>query len=242
MEPKAVLFDLDGVLADTIESHYLTWKEVAARLEVPFSPEISRKLHGLSRRNVLEALLGGRQLPEDQVSDLLDLKNELFVDYIKEMGPKDLLPGALELLRQLRAAGIASGVSSSSANVHVIVAKLGIGEFIQAIGDRYRVANLKPAPDVFLYTAAALGRSPQECVVIEDSEAGVAAGHAAGMCVIGIGRPGLLPSADAVFPDLRAVTLEDLAEVYTRWRDPAGAESQGIQPQRSLGNELPLEG
>ena len=241
MEPKAVLFDLDGVLADTIGPHYRTWKEVAARLGVPFSPEINRKLHGLSRRGVLEALLGERRLPENEASDLMDLKNDLFVEYIKEMGPKDLLPGALELLSQLREAGIAIGIASSSANAHVIIARLGIGPFIQAIGDRYGVTDLKPAPDIFLYTAAALGRSPQDCVVIEDSEAGVAAGRAARMCVIGIGRPGALAPAHAVFPDLKAVTLEVLGEVYTRWRGRIETAAPRTRPQRNAGNDLRLQ-
>ncbi|MGE5249348.1 MAG: beta-phosphoglucomutase [Bacteroidota bacterium] len=229
MEPKAVIFDMDGVLADTVEPHYRSWKAVADRLGIPFAPEDNDKLRGLSRRDCLEALLDGRQLPEDRMFDLLDLKNDLFIESIRDMGPQDLLPGALSLLRELKEAGIHVGIASSSANVHVIIAKLEIGEYIEAIGDRYMARKLKPEPDLFLHTAALLQVPPAACLVIEDSEAGVQAGRAAGMCVIGVGSGTLAARADGFFPGLEAATLDKLRDAYARWRG-----------QKAAGTDRPL--
>ena len=115
-------------------------------------------------------------------------------------------------------AGIPIGVASSSENTKLILKKLGIREFISAVSDKNNVQDAKPNPDVFLYTAAQLKVNPANCVVIEDGEAGVEAGQAAGMCVIGLGPESRVGEAQAVFPDLSAVTLNSLQEVYEEWR------------------------
>jgi beta-phosphoglucomutase len=234
MELKAGIFAMDGVLADTIEYHYRSWKEVACRLGIAFSREEHDRLRGLSRRSALEVLLAGRKLSEDQVFELLELKNAVFLEFIKEMGPQDLLPGVFELFHQLHAAEIRLGISSSSANAHVIIEKLGLGEFVGAIGDRYRVANLKPEPDIFLYTASALDVPPQGCIVLEGSLAGIRAARAAGMCAIGVGGlPGMASETQTIFPSLADVRLVDLREIYQRWFGEMFSAGRVLRPEQT---------
>lgn len=101
------------------------------------------------------------------------------------------------------------GVASSSRNVRPVLNHLGIAGFIDAMGDGASVSKPKPEPDIFLYTASSLRVKPRQCMVVEDSEAGVKAGLAAGMCVVGIGPAARLRGAHALFPDLSNVKLID---------------------------------
>jgi beta-phosphoglucomutase len=219
MEIKAVIFDMDGVLVDTIEYHHRSWKKIATELGISFSRNDGNRLRGLSRVDSLEILLAGRQISEEMTLEILQRKNDYFIDSLKSLGPQDLLPGVLRLLHELRAAHVSIGISSSSGNVRWMIDKLKINEFIEAIGDRYSVSNLKPDPEVFFYTASALGVAPQNCLVIEDAQAGIQAGQAAGMCVVGVGQPALTGKAHASFPTLATVTVKDLQRIYLLWRN-----------------------
>ncbi len=215
---KAVIFDMDGVLVDTVEYHYLSWKKITSELGIPFSREDNDQLRGLSRRSSFKRLVGDLQISEEEMAEWLVRKNEYFMDYIRDLDSLELLPGVYDLFQELNLAGIPIGVSSSSENTKLILKKLGIREFINAVGDKNNVQYAKPHPEVFLFTAAQLNVEPSGCVVIEDGEAGVEAGQAAGMCVVGLGPESRVGEAQAVFPDLSAVTLNSLQEVYEAWR------------------------
>lgn len=215
---KAVIFDMDGVLTATDEYHYRSWKKVSDDFGLPFSRNDNEKLRGLTRRKSLEVLLVGRSIPEKQKRMMLKKKNAYFLEFLDNIGPEDMLPGVLALLRELRQAGVRIGVASSSRNVHPVLGRLGITGFVEAIGDGASVRNPKPAPDIFLYTACTLQVKPQECLVLEDSEAGVKAGLAAGMCVVALGQQARLSKAHAIFADLKKVKLIDLVHIYQSWR------------------------
>jgi beta-phosphoglucomutase len=241
MELEAVIFDLDGVLANTIEYHYQSWKEVARHIGIRFSREDNDRLRGLSRRSSLDVLLAGRNVSEDKLYELLEMKNDLFIQSIKNMGPQDLQPGVAALFAELHSARIPIGVASSSANVHLVIEKLGLGEYIAAVGDRYKVVKLKPEPDIFLYTASALGRTPVACIVIEDSIAGIQAAHAAGMCVLAVdsvSRAG--ERADAYYDSLEQVTLKTLRDIHRRWMETGPARSSGLEPEKKVENRIDL--
>ncbi len=210
MTIRAFLFDLDGVLTDTSEFHYLGWKRLADELGVPFDRQDNEALRGVSRRESLLLLLKGHPASEEQLAEWMERKNRYYVDYIHQMTPGDMLPGALELLKELRQAGYLTAIVSSSKNTPVVLERLQIGELVDAVVDGNAPAASKPAPDLFLLAAEKLGLPPHQCVVVEDAAAGIDAGKAAGMLTIGLGPRERVGHADRVFPSLAGVRLAHL--------------------------------
>lgn len=201
---EAVIFDLDGVLTDTAQAHYRAWKRLADEIGAPFSPQDNEHLKGVGRRESLDLLLGlaGMDLPLEQRARLADRKNGYYLAEIANLGPADLLPGARAALTQTRAAGLKTALASASRNAPQILRQLGICEFFDAIAEPVAERRSKPAPDLFLAAATALGVAPARCLGVEDSRAGVAAIRAAGMACIGVGDPLVLHEADLVIPDM----------------------------------------
>jgi kojibiose phosphorylase len=228
MRLMAVIFDMDGVLTDTVESHFRSWQQVCAQYCVPFTRRDNEKLLGLTRRASLEAILDGRSFPEEQIQEMLRLKNRYFLELIEGMTPRNLLPGVEELLVELGAAGTRIGVASASRNVRVVLRKLGIAHYMQALNDGTSPARSKPAPDAFLSTAHALKVEPTACLAIEDSRAGVQAALLAGMCAVGIGPQDRVGQAQKVFPCLLGVHLADLERIYEKWRAAQAARRLGV--------------
>jgi beta-phosphoglucomutase len=207
---KGVIFDLDGVLTDTAEYHYRGWQKLADEEGIPFDREANEALRGVSRRESLLRILGERKYTEEQLQDMMDRKNRYYVDSIEEISPKDLLPGAIALLDELRSAGIKIAIGSASKNAKTVIEHLGIADKIDAIADGYSVQQSKPAPDLFLYTAKQLGLEPSQCVVIEDAASGVEAAKAAGMRSVGLGPSERVGAAHVVLPSLEGVSWADL--------------------------------
>jgi beta-phosphoglucomutase len=184
---RAVIFDLDGVITDTAEFHYLGWQRLADEDGIPFDRDANERLRGLSRRESLLAMLGDREVPEDELAAMMERKNGYYVDSLGEMGPQDALPGAVELVEDARARGLAVAIGSSSKNASLVLDKLGLTDRFDAIADGHSVETAKPAPDLFLAAAELLGVEPAACIVIEDAASGVDAALAAGMTAVGVG-------------------------------------------------------
>jgi beta-phosphoglucomutase len=210
---RAVLFDLDGVLTDTSEYHYLAWKRLADELGIPFDRKDNEALRGVSRRESLVLLLKGRPATEEEMQEWMDRKNRYYVESISQMTPDNLLPGALDLLHELRENGYKTAIVSSSKNTPMVLERLNIAGLMDAVVDGNAPARSKPAPDLFLLAAERLGVSPQECLVVEDAAAGIDAAHAAGMRTLGLGPNERVGHADLVLPDLNGVHLSDLKPV-----------------------------
>ena len=202
---KAFVFDLDGVLTDTAEYHYLAWKRMAEEEGISFNRQDNEQLRGVSRRASLELVLKGRALPEEIIQELMDRKNGYYRDYIKTITEKDLLPGAEELLTSLKAGGYKLALASASKNAPMVVERLGIEPYFAVIAHGGSVEKTKPAPDLFLYTAEKLGLKARYCVVVEDAAAGIEAAKAAGMATIGIGPPERVGAADFCFPSVAEI-------------------------------------
>jgi beta-phosphoglucomutase len=211
---RGFIFDLDGVITDTAEYHFKAWKRLADELGLPFSREDNEKLRGIPRRESLMMILKGKQLSEAEIQALMDRKNGYYLEYIGEITPRDLLPGALELLNECRAAGIKRAIGSASKNTGEVLDRLGILDLFDAIATGYSVERQKPAPDLFLYAAASLGLSPNECIVVEDASAGVEAALAGGFRTLGLGPPERVGKAEVVFPSLSGVSLEMILKEY----------------------------
>ena len=212
MTIRAFIFDLDGVITDTAEYHYRGWKRLADEEGLPFTREDNEQLRGVSRRESLMLILKGRVYPEDKIQEMMERKNSYYLDFIKEISPRDLLPGAKELLEEIRVAGLKTALGSASKNAGGVIDRLGIQSLFDAVSDGHSVERQKPAPDLFLHAAAQLGLPPPECVVVEDAAAGIEAARAGGFRSIGLGPRERVGSADVVLPSLAGVRLSDLLE------------------------------
>jgi beta-phosphoglucomutase len=207
---KVAIFDLDGVLVDTAKYQYLAWKETALELGFDFTLEQNELLKGVSRLASMEiiASLSGKQLTEHEKQRLAAEKNERYIKLINTVTPQELLPGALECLRTLKQHGIKIVLGSASKNAMPVLEQTGIVELFDAIIDGNSVSNAKPAPEVFLKGAHEVAIPVHECVVFEDSAAGIEAAKTGGMFVVGVGEPDVLGKADAVVKRL------DTNEIY----------------------------
>ncbi|EIQ01278.1 beta-phosphoglucomutase [Opitutaceae bacterium TAV1] len=202
---RGAIFDLDGVIVDTARYHYLAWKRLAAELGFTFTEAHNERLKGVSRIRSLEILLeiGGIAVTPQEREAMAARKNAWYVDYIRKMDASELLPGARDYLKKLRARGVKIALGSASKNAPLILDNLRITELFDAIVDGNHVTRAKPDPEVFLLGARQVGLPPAECVVYEDAGAGIEAAHRAGMKAVGVGSPAALPAADFHVPDLR---------------------------------------
>lgn len=205
---EAVIFDLDGVITDTAEYHYLGWQRMADEEGIPFDREKNEQLRGVSRIESLKLILGDRDVDQATFEELAERKNRYYVEYLGEMSPDDLLPGARELLDACKARGLKIAIGSSSKNARTVMDQLEItGEF-DAVSDGHDAERAKPAPDLFLHAADQLGVAPNRCVVLEDAAAGVQAAIAAAMLAVGIGPPERLSDAHVRFDSVADVDLD----------------------------------
>ncbi|BAY39840.1 hypothetical protein NIES2111_42170 [Nostoc sp. NIES-2111] len=216
---RGFIFDLDGVLTDTAEYHYQAWQKLADEEGIPFNREANEALRGVSRRASLMLIIGDRHYSEAQIEEMMERKNRYYVELIEHITSKDLLPGAIALLDELRQAGIKIGIGSGSKNAKTVIERLGIADKVDAIADGYSVQKPKPAPDLFLFAAHQLGLEPQQCVVVEDAAAGIEAAKAGGMWTIGLGPVERVGAADIVLPNLASVTWVDLRSKFQKLAD-----------------------
>lgn len=207
---QALIFDLDGVLADTAHLHHAAWKRLAAELGLPWDDAVGEKLKGVDRMASLDIVLGpaAGDYSAAQKQELADRKNGYYRAAINTFTAKDLLPGALDTLQAARAAGLKTALASASRSARELVERMGVAGLFDHVVDSATVARAKPDPEIFLRAAAALGVAPSDCLGIEDAQAGVAAIHAAGMAALGIGDARVLGDADAVLRDLTEFDVE----------------------------------
>jgi beta-phosphoglucomutase len=184
---RAFIFDLDGVITDTAEFHYLAWKQLADEEGIAFTREDNEQLRGVSRRESLNRMLKGRPIDEATAQAWMERKNNYYRQYLEGITPEHRLPGVTRFLDEAHAAGIALGLGSASKNARDVLAKLDLLNTFAAIGDGYSVVNTKPAPDLFVWVAGGLNVPPPQAVVFEDAEAGVEAALAGGFWAVGIG-------------------------------------------------------
>lgn len=207
---KAVIFDLDGVITDTAHYHYLAWRRLASAEGVDFDEAFNERLKGIDRMGSLELILAasGRDYPSGKKQALADTKNRHYQQLISSMSAADLLPGALDALRMVRAAGLRTGLASVSRNAFFVLERLGIGAHFDYVVDAATIANGKPDPEIFLKAARHLDVAPADCLGVEDAVAGVAAIKSAGMTALGIGDAQVLAQADLVIPGLDRFNLQ----------------------------------
>ncbi|MDF3124867.1 beta-phosphoglucomutase [Rheinheimera sp. 1928-s] len=213
----AFIFDLDGVLTDTAEYHFLAWQQLATQLGINFSREDNELLKGVDRMGSLELILqlGKVQLSQDEKLKLAAQKNTQYLKLVESMSSADLFPGVLPLFSSLKAAGIKTALASASKNAALVLQKLGIPDLFDYVADSNFIQNGKPDPEIFLTCAQALGVAPERCIGVEDAPAGVTAIKAAGMYALGIGEEQALTQADLVIPAVSAIDQRLLTRLLT---------------------------
>ncbi|WP_298547732.1 beta-phosphoglucomutase [uncultured Aquimarina sp.] len=210
MTKKAFIFDLDGVIVDTAKYHFLAWQNLANGLGISFSEEQNEQLKGVSRIRSLEKILewGNKTISEEEFTTLMAKKNEEYLNYIETMDTSEILPDVPRVLEYLLTKDQAVALGSASKNARIILDKVLLKEKFHAIVDGTDVSKAKPDPEVFLIGAQKLGVAPKDCVVFEDSVAGIQAANIANMISIGIGDANVLHEADYIFNNFTEITEE----------------------------------
>lgn len=212
MKYEAMIFDLDGVICFTDHFHYLAWKALADSLNIPFDESKNDRLRGVSRMASLEIVLEayeGPELSEEEKVALATKKNDLYREYLQSMSTADLSDEVRDTLNALREKGIKLAIGSSSKNTPMILERIGLSGFFDAVSDGNNITHSKPDPEVFLMAADMLGLAPEKCLVVEDAEAGVQAAIAGGFDSAGIGpaaESGMATHALGQFSDLISIS------------------------------------
>ena len=212
---QACLFDLDGVIVDTAQFHYVAWREMAQDLGFDLTREENERLKGISRMESLEIILsiGGIQLSDEEKLRRATAKNARYLELCMQMTPDDALPGVRRFLNELKENGIPSGLGSASKNAKVILERIDMLDYFDTIVDGNRITKGKPDPQVFLMGAADLHVAPAHCAVFEDAVAGIESAKAAGMLAVGIGEASVLAQADVVIPGFENFGLPQLENI-----------------------------
>ena len=189
MKYKAVIFDLDGVLCHTDKYHYKAWKAITDELGISFNEQINNRLRGVGRMQSFDIILQAyeSQMSAKQKSFYADKKNNIYVQLLGDMTPADLDADVAKTLDELRARNIKMAIGSSSRNAKLILHKIGLLDFFDAISDGTNISRTKPNPQVFLLASEYVGVAPSDCIIVEDAKAGVDAAKSAGMDCAAIG-------------------------------------------------------
>lgn len=208
---KAVIFDLDGVILNTAHYHYLAWKRILNGYGEEFTEEENEQIKGVARIKSLEILLEMKKMTMSEVEKLkvLRQKNNWYLEYVLAIDLDDLLPGAITFLELLKSHGIKTGIASTSDNTSLILELTGLRKYFNAVIDGNRVKSPKPSPEVYIASALVLDRNPSECLVFEDSRAGVLSAKRAGMKVVAVSEYPI-KEADQWLSSLRDVSMKIL--------------------------------
>lgn len=198
MKYDAIIFDLDGVICFTDHYHYLAWKALADEIGAKFDESNGDRIRGVSRMESLEIVLEGYNGPafsqEEKVA-MATKKNDLYRSYLMTMTTADLSEEVKDTLNALRSKGLKLAIGSSSKNTPLILDRIGLGTFFDAISDGNNISRSKPDPQVFLMAAEMLKLDPKNCLVVEDAEAGIQAAISGGFDSAALGPAALCGKA-----------------------------------------------
>lgn len=181
---QAVIFNLDGVLVTSHTCHFQAWKLLAEEQGIPFNDGIYQRMQGMKRMDSLRLLLkrAERQYSPGEMWALSARKNDLFNELADQLNAAEsILPGAVDTLTKLRALGVKTAVGSSSENAEGILRQLHLDPLLDVIVDGTQIEKGKPDPEVFLLAVRKLNVPAEECLIVENTEAGLAAAQAAGI-------------------------------------------------------------
>jgi HAD superfamily hydrolase (TIGR01509 family) len=208
MKPGA-LFDWDGVVIDSSSQHEESWTLLARELGRPLPDDHFLRGFGMKNQVIIPEILDWTRDP-DEIHRYSLRKEELYRAIVRERGIEPL-PGVIDLLRRLRDHGVPCAVASSThrENIEAIFDAIGVREYFAAVVTAEDVSRGKPDPEVFLESAARIGRDPRHCVVFEDAHVGIEAGLAAGAKVIAVATTNPIESLGKA--NLAVASLQDVS-------------------------------
>lgn len=218
MKRKCFIFDLDGVIVDTAKYHYQAWKSLANELGIDFSVEQNEQLKGVSRIDSLKKILkwAGRTLDPIEFQNKMNQKNANYIEYISGMNTSELLPDVDRVLKYLTNKEQYITLGSASKNARPILDNVKITGLFDAIVDGNDVSKAKPNPEVFLRAAKQTKSKTKNCIVFEDSVAGIQAANKAGMTSVGIGDPKILHEAQYNFQNFKVMSNAFLEQLIKK--------------------------
>jgi beta-phosphoglucomutase len=212
---KTFIFDLDGVIVDTAKYHFLAWQKLSNELGIKFTHEDNEQLKGVSRVASLDLILkwGNKNVSQTEKEKFLIQKNEDYLAYIENIDASEILTGVEKVLKFLKENNQNIVLGSASKNARPILEKTGIIHYFDAIIDGNDVSKAKPDPEVFILGASNVNALSSDCIVFEDSVAGVQAANIAGMKSIGIGDKNTLHEAKFIFKDFDEISIDFIKEL-----------------------------
>ncbi len=215
MPLEAAIFDLDGVVVNTVPLHFEAWKQMFNEYGHEFTfDDYKQKVDGIPRYDGAKAIL--TELSDDEIHTAGDKKQ----GYFRELLDAAEIPrydSTIKLIGDLQAAGIKVAVISSSKNCPHILKKLGLFDRLDTVISGSDITKGKPDPQIFLMAAERVGAQPQDCVVFEDAVLGVEAARRGDMRCVGIDRydhPERLAKADVVVKDASEISVDGLKELF----------------------------
>lgn len=220
--PKAFIYDLDGVITDTAEFHFLAWQKLADGIGITIDRKFNEQLKGISRMESLERILALEptmsSLSSDEKDRLATQKNNHYLELVESVNTDDILPGIEKLLQKNKENRMKIALGSASNNAKNIVDKLGLAHYFDYIVDASQVKKGKPDPETFTTAADFLGVSYEECIGIEDAEAGVEAINGARMFSVGVGAVEQLAQADYLVASTAELIFDEIIKHYIEKR------------------------
>ena len=212
---RAFIFDLDGVITETSEYHFLAWKTVCKKIGYDLTRKKNEELKGVNRNKCLDLIMewGKIRLSEKEIESLLEAKNNIYKDYIKDLNENDVCEGVLNFINDAIKNNIKIALYSASRNAKRILCQLKIIDLFTVIIDGNNVSNAKPDPEGFKIAADLTKTNPKDCVVFEDSISGIEGANKLNMYTVGIGSRDVLKNADVVYKGFKNLKIKDIINV-----------------------------
>lgn len=212
---RAFIFDLDGVITETSEYHFLAWKTVCKKIGYDLTRKKNEELKGVNRNKCLDMIMewGKIRLSEKEIESLLEAKNNIYKDYIKDLNENDVCEGVLNFINDAIKNNIKIALYSASRNAKRILCQLKIIDLFTVIIDGNNVSNAKPDPEGFKIAADLTKTNTKDCVVFEDSISGIEGANKLNMYTVGIGSRDVLKNADVVYKGFKNLKIKDIINV-----------------------------